>query len=165
MITLSWPYFPLCVKSFFTILLMILYTTTIYHSPKHSMWCSFCSFVWSLWLTFWKKKKKFFVSVNVPNNHIFSNEVKIQSFASSYYIDKDSCGISWLTCVPVVGSTIKTYHWKLCHNGYPVFLLALTSITKGISLCDSIWFTISILKFYFSNVKWTYYFLRNEWRN
>ena len=57
-----------------------------------------------------KKKQNFFVSVNVPNNHIFSNEMKIQSFASSYYIDKDSCGISWLTCVPVVGSTIKTYH-------------------------------------------------------
>ena len=99
------------------------------------------------------------MSVNVPNNHIFSNEMKIQSFAPSYYIDKDSCGISWLTCVPVVGSTIKIYHCKLCHNvsyvskGYPVFLLALTSITKGISLCDSIWFTISILKFCFSNVK------------
>ena len=89
-----------------------------------------------------------------------SNEVvKIQSFAPSNYIDKDSCGISWLTCVPVVGSTIKIYHCKLCYNvsyvskGYPVFLLALTSITKGISLCDSIWFTISILKFCFSNVK------------
>lgn len=138
------------------------------------MWCSFCSFVWSLWLTFWKKKKteNFFVSVSVPSNHIFSNEVvKIQSFAPSNYIDKDSCGISLLTCVPVVGWTIKIYHWKLCHNVsyvskvYPVFLQALTSITKGISVCDSIWFTISIVKFYFSNVKWTYYFLRNKWRN
>ena len=51
-----------------------------------------------------KKKKNFFVSVSVPSNHIFSNEVvKIQSFAPTNYIDKDSCGISLLTCVPVVG--------------------------------------------------------------
>lgn len=51
-----------------------------------------------------RNKQNFFVSVSVPSNHIFSNEVvKIQSFAPSNYIDKDSCGISFLTCVPVVG--------------------------------------------------------------